>query len=518
MNRIYLYLLGFLLCIQCKENDNNQIHIRGIVKNSNGEYITLAIEHLHRGSLNFDGFKSVGCRTGEDGKFLIAADKITEGSNYTLFCNNQALTLVLFKGDDLELEFDVNNIDSIFIRGKGAGKNNVLLLEQFQRKYQYNFNFKMAQFKAYMDSLTLLQSKILKAIYEKDTACKEIRNVVNLKDIKRIIEETPVTPTEYGFLKQIILANKYSLAGYPSYLCEHNLADSSRINFSDFYFDFFNAQEFKEIDIVPNWYFSCCIYNILQMEYLREMQTNNPKLTYRDWNFMYQDSLYWTQKNRLLKTMTTPDVYDYFRAEELSANTLNLGDIISYSRDKKEFFNNCNDKKYIDRFKNFESLLDSGLKDKEYDLGNSKCTLNDITFKQLLERYKGQNLYLVIWTSGFAEAEVIPFLPALLDLEKECKGDIKVLNICIDEAKNKNLWAAKIIDNTWKGEHYFFPIKSENDNIVQMLNCKKIFGYCDGGATYKFIDKNGKMVNDFGSPQQLSREKIKEISRISPSI
>lgn len=150
-------------------------------------------------------------------------------------------------------------------------------------------------------------------------------------------------------------------------------------------------------------------------------------------------------------------------------------------------------------------------------MGETKHILNEITFNQLIKNFKGENLYLVIWAAPYAEVGVIPFLPALLDFENECKGDLKVLNICIDEEKNKNLWAAKIIDNAWKGEHYFFPINNKNDTIVQMLNCKKIFGYCDGGVTYKFIDKNGKMVNDFSSPQQLSREKIKELLRISPS-
>lgn len=352
MNRIILYLLVFLLFIQCKEGEPNQIRIRGNVKNSNGEYITLTIEPRYRGALNFDGFKSVGCRIDEKGEFQISADNITEGSNYSLWCNNNHINLVvLFSGDDLDLNFDVNSIDSIFFRGKGAGKNNVLSLEQFQPNYA---DLSMIRFKAYLDSLISLQSKILDAIYKQDTCCKEIKSAINRKDIKRIIDETPLTTEEYRFLKKIVLTNQYSLAGYPSYLCGYGLADSIAINFSDPYFDFFHVKDFKEIDIVANLYFSRCISDVLQMEYIKNLQTTKPALTYRDWNFMQYDSVFWVQRNILLKRMVKPHVYDHFCAEELSAD-LSLGNLDSYEKDKTEFFHSCKNRKYLDRFKDFKS-------------------------------------------------------------------------------------------------------------------------------------------------------------------
>jgi hypothetical protein len=245
------------------------------------------------------------------------------------------------------------------------------------------------------------------------------------------------------------------------------------------------------------------------MEYLRKTQKVNHKLTYRDWNFMWRDSLYWVQKPEYLKNIANPEVYDNYCAEELSS-TLNIGDSVYYNRDKTKFFINCSDNKYLDGFKRFENLIATGLKNKEYNLNDARCSLNYSSYKQLIENYKGKNIYIVLWTSPFAEASVIPFLPALLDIEKVCKDEIKVINICIDEAKNKNLWAAKIIDNSWKGDHYFFPIKNENDSIVHKLNCKNIFGYCYGGVAYKLIVKNGTMINDFDSPQQLTKVKIEK--------
>ncbi len=65
-------------------------------------------------------------------------------------------------------------------------------------------------------------------------------------------------------------------------------------------------------------------------------------------------------------------------------------------------------------------------------------------------------------------------MPAIINLEENIKEKFEVINICIDQEVNKNLWAARIIDNSWKGNHYFLPIEG-NDSTLSNFNCNVNF-------------------------------------------
>jgi len=173
----------------------------------------------------------------------------------------------------------------------------------------------------------------------------------------------------------------------------------------------------------------------------------------------------------------------------------------------KQFIKNCNNNKYLNRINHFQNLLENGLQNTDYNLSASQFALTPTKLDSLLKSFKGKPVYLVIWSAQFAGSTVIPKLPSIIDFEKENLGKIEVVNICIDKANFKDLWAARIIDNSWRGHHYFLPSEG-NDSIINMFDAKNIFAFCYDGATYTLIDKDGNLVNGVDAPIMLTKDSL----------
>jgi hypothetical protein len=525
INMKKIILLSFLsiTLIQCKDKIDQGIKIHGNIKNSNHEYVSLTFEPRSAGCFNFESFKNIGTRVDDIGSFDIISQNLTDYAKYRLQVNDKFIELFLFNGDDLNFELDAKNIDSsFFVTGKGAGKINVLWLKQFTIRFKRSY--KREAFKIFVDSIVSAQSILLDAIYHKDSNCLVVANANNQISINKIIRETPLTEKEYKILKMKIGLLKNAIGEYPKQLCMYGIVDSAIINFSDPYFSYLNDENLKHSDLLYYAGFENYIDGLLIVEYLKDKQKSNPKISYNDWTSFAQDSLFWVNRFSNLKKLFKPESYDRYYADVLSSE-LSSGDLLYFNRDKIDFYNNCSNSKYIERIRNFETLLTTGLNNKEYNLNDTKYTLNDSTFKILLQSFKGKPVYIALWSSPYVEAGIIPFLPSLYDIEKDFKGDIEFIDICIDNVKNKNLWAAKIIDNNWKGNHYFFPIADkkdkvihnfpitdEYDSIVYKLNCKGVFGFCEG-ESYTFIDKDGNMINNCESPRMLTKDKIEKYTK-----
>jgi hypothetical protein len=161
----------------------------------------------------------------------------------------------------------------------------------------------------------------------------------------------------------------------------------------------------------------------------------------------------------------------------------------------------------LSRIENFNDLLKNGLKNTEYNLGDDKLQLNGLSVDSLIESHKGKAMYVIIWSARFAGASITPLMSSIMEFEKNNSDELEIINICVDENKYKNLWAARIIDNSWKSNHYFISLEG-NDSIIHKFNCEDISSFCDGGATYSFIDEDGKILNNVEAPIMLTREKI----------
>lgn len=165
----------------------------------------------------------------------------------------------------------------------------------------------------------------------------------------------------------------------------------------------------------------------------------------------------------------------------------------------------ASDRKYQQRIDVFKERIESGLNDPEYNPGTKSLELDKPAFDALTERYKGKNVLFVFWSAQFAGSSVMQSLPAIDYLER--KYGLEVLNICVDKSQYKNLWAARIIDSHWKGQHFFMPIET-NANTLNAFGAKNIASFCSGGATYTLLSKTGKIQGNISRPTELTKDKL----------
>ena len=506
MKKITLSVVICITLIQCNTKVNEGVIIRGNVKNSNQEYIVLTHIPRFRGNLNFDNFKSLGTSIDEKGNFTLISKTITHASNYSLQFKNSGINLTLFKGDNINLEFDITNLDnSIFATGQGAGKINVLNLKQFEY-VPIDLENTLEGYNSHNDSVISSRLSILNAIYSKDIDSKEILNASNKGQMEKIVIESPLSKLEYEFLKKLILINRYPVTDIISKLSANKLLDSTLIDFSNPIFKFFNEQEYSKIDNIDDWYFANYLDEILCIEFIKSKQKENPQLSFKDWNSFSSGPLYRNWISSYLKSSFKTEVYDKFYADQITW-LMTLG--MPYEELYKNFKEQCTNNKYLIRINSFKSLLDSGLSNSEYKLGADNLSLDGPKFNSLIESYKGKPIYIIFWSAQYAGSSVIGQLPSIINFEKANQGEIEVINICIDKDKYKNLWAARIIDNSWKSTHYFMPIEG-NDSTLNKFSSEKISSFCNGGATYSRIDKKGNIYNRIEAPIRLTKDEIKK--------
>ncbi|MGM0667909.1 MAG: hypothetical protein ACQETA_11355 [Bacteroidota bacterium] len=499
-----LFLACLLLVVQCRDTGNEGVTIQGHDSNSNNEYIVLNYMPRLRGCLNFDNFRNTGTRINDDGYFSLSADRLTHAATYTLVYKNKGIRLELFKGDNLELEFDINDpASTCFAKGQGAAKINILNLAQFKPDLFYDVKYTLDEYKSRLDSITAVQAGILNAIKNGDPDNALITNAGNRDKIERIITENSISEGEVRFIENIIFSSRAAISGFITYLCERKKLDSTEIDFSGDMFSVFNTANYNKIDNTNDFRVANALEDILYLEYVRTQQEKGDVIRYNDWTAYQQDTAILKWIPGFIKANFNSDVHDKFFAENVAiAQTLGFDYQESYE-DLRESITNM---KYIERIDRFEELLENGLANPEYKLDMEEKTLDREAFEKLISN-NDQPLFITFWSARFAGSTIIPHLPAIKDFERDIKDDFKVLNICIDEETHKNLWAARIIDDEWKAGHYFLPVEG-NDSTLTRFNCTRLSSFCFGGAKYSLVDTNGNTINDLESPMTLTREKL----------
>ncbi|WP_276168308.1 hypothetical protein [Zobellia alginiliquefaciens] len=507
MKKFLLLLIFSILLVACYTTSNDGIEISGYVKNSEKEYIHLNYLPRLRGNLSFDNFTSIGSNIDSEGYFNLNSDKITDGANYSLEFKNNGIQLILFRGDNIQLDFDVNNPkESLFAIGKGAGKINTLNLKQFGYD---NFDFEnienINEFSNHIEDVISGQISLLNYIYLKKQNDKIVLESDNKAKIQKIIANSPLTEKEYKFLLNRINFQRYSLqTNFLNKISGLKNLDSIEINFKDKAFKHFSKKEYQKLNNINDWHLANNLESILQIEYLKKLvEQDSVRVTYGNWQSFFNNSDYKKWANSFLKDNLNGEIYNKYYAD-LSTWLMTLGaDYKTYSDNLDPNKSN----KYLKKINEFENLLENGLDNKAYALNKDTFTLDKLKFESLLEKYKGKPLLITFWSAQFAGSSLVNNLPSIKNFTKANKEKINVINICIDKEVNKKVWAARIIDNEWKSKHYFLPIE-KNDSILNKFSDKKISAFCDGGVTYAFINKNGTINNGIKFPFHLSTEKI----------
>lgn len=504
MRNIFKNLIVFLIIgitfYQCKTNNPNGIIVSGNVENSNQDYVILSYFPRFRGNPSFDGFKNIGMQIDKNGKFNLISEKATDGGDYSLLFRNTNINLPLFKGDNIKVDFDINNPnETVFVTGQGAGKINILNLEQFKSKYFSDLNYTVEEYKKYSDSIAFVQQSILNSVYQKDLKTDFVISAKNRDKIEQIINENTLSQKEFDFISLKIYLQKLSLSSYISYLSEINKQDSTKLDFKSNLFDDFNEENYKKITNLNDWKFEDALENILIFERLKSIQNSGENINLKNYNNFLQGREYAKWKTDYIKQTFNSEVFDMSIAGPL-AFYMSLG--YDYNNTYVNFIENCTDKKYLDWVNNFKNLLDSGLNNSEYNLASNELTLDKTKFEKLVVDNADKPMFFVFWSARHAGASVIQDLPALNDFDDDYGNNINIINICLDKAKHKNLWAARIIDSSWKGKHYFMPFEN-NDSTLNAFTNKDISSLCSGGVTYAIMNSDGKIINNIDSPLRL---------------
>ena len=498
-NLIVFLIIGITF-YQCKTNNPNGIIVRGNVKNSNQDYVILSYFPRYRGNPSFDGFKNIGSQIDKNGKFTLTSEEITDGGEYSLLFRNTNIMLPLFKSDNIKLDFDINNPnETVFATGQGAGKINILNLEQFKSKYFSDLNYTVAEYKKYSDSIAFVQQSLLNSVYQKDLINDVVITAKNRDKIERIINENTLSQKEFDFINLKIYLQKLSLSSYISYLSEINNQDSTKLDFKSNLFDDFIEKNYKNITNLNNWEIEDALENILIFEYLKGIQNSGENINLKNYNNFLQGREYAKWKTDYIKQTFNSEVFNMSMAGPL-AFYMSLG--YDYSKSYVNFVENCTNEKYLNWINNFKNLLDNGLNNSEYNLSSEELTLDKIKFDKLVSENINKPIFFVFWSARFAGASVIQDLPALNDFNEIFGNDINVLNICLDRAEYKNLWAARIIDSSWKGKHYFMSFEN-NDSTLNAFTNKDISSLCSGGVTYAIMKQDGNIINNIDSPIRL---------------
>ncbi|MEL7118471.1 MAG: hypothetical protein AAFO07_03490, partial [Bacteroidota bacterium] len=247
--------------------------------------------------------------------------------------------------------------------------------------------------------------------------------------------------------------------------------------------------------------------NILPSEYLRQMYDQEEVMTFHDWWTVLKEPGGITWTDTFLKENFRDEIRNIYFAE-LFAFMLTLG---MHTEDKFDHLKQtCTEEHILNRIIHYHDLVEYGMEDGTYPLFSEDLVLNEPKFNELLDQHKGKPLYIIFWNAQYAGSHLIGNLPEVKAFEKKNKEKLQVINISIDMEKHKGLWAARIIDNAWNSAHYFMPIEG-NESTLNKLSSKTIASFCNGAATYTFIDENGNIIDSNAkSPMELVSEDIEE--------
>ncbi|MGQ2983914.1 hypothetical protein [Flavobacterium sp.] len=494
---VALLLLPFL-----SRSQTEHFTLKATVKNTGQDYVTLNYEPRLRGTLSPEGYQATGAVIDSKGNFKLGSDRIADGAEYYLDFNKKIIRLVLFNDDELKLEADLDNLQgSIFATGKGAGKINVMYLPQFEYKL-IDTKLSLNEFVARNDSTVASRLTLLEAIHSKNTLSPAIVSAPNSQKMQRIIKETPLSQKEYDFLKLDIEVQRYLVSDYISATSETASYSNVAINPESQFFNAFRRDDHRKIKNLNHYHFGNAAEQILKFEFIRTKLEANTTLTYKDWNktIVWEEYSAWIKQ--YLRDNFTAEVHDSYYTDILNwYATMGIDDASLYQYLKDNAYN----KECLNRYDVFKKLLDNGLNDANYDLNKKTMMLDKPAFDALLQKHKGKSVLYVFWSAQFAGASVLNCLPAVAYLEKQY--GLIVINICVDRAEHKNLWAARIIDSDWKGSHYFMPVENNADTLEAFGN-SNIGSFCSGGAAYILVNKTGDIHKDITRPTELTSTKM----------
>lgn len=505
--KIFAFLCFCILYSCTQKSHQTGASIKGTILHSNQEYILLAYNPRQRGNLNFDDFKSVGTYIDKKGNFSLTTDKLTDKAIYSLEFANQNQSITLFDGDDITITFDINNAnDTFFATGKGAGKLNVMHLSQFVSTFpvETKNSVTLNEYLNVVEIKIASQLAFLHSIYTKKIDDTVIQSATNKELIARIVNETPLSKKEYDFLQKLIKLQRFSMVS--NFLTMKSSDDV--IDFERSKQLLFNTSQYEIFDHLNNWKFTHALEQILKIEYIIQLQKEEAKyITYTNWQSFLYTPAYDAFCFNFLKENFPLEVLNKYHFD-LKAWLLTIG--IEPSKSLESFTQQQSPNKYTERVQQFQNLLDTSLQNDQYNLADTSKKMNSEKLDALISSSKEKPVYIVFWSAKFAGASLIKQLPVFKEIERQYANNVNFVYICVDKQQYKNLWAARIIDNSWKATHYFLA-EEGNENILKLFGDKPIDQFCLGGANFAYITKEGSIQHNLPSFANMNKEEVAKL-------
>lgn len=497
-------LLGcvFLACenadeVSLPEDLHSGVTVSGHVADGAGEYIRLLYSPQYRGNLNPEGYCTQGTRIGNDGTFRFTVEEVTEGGNYTLVMEDNFLLLVLSAGDSLYLNMNPNDKAAALVAlGRGAGKINFLRLDQLEYDFEHVIGTQTPrEFALRADTVIERQLQALEAIYAEDPNHEVVTGAANRAELEGLITQTPLTADEYVYLNQRLRIQRYTMTmGWLARMANDPELASLPVDFDSEAFRPFNPEEYQTLDQVNDWHLANGLNAILTTEYRKKLSGRaDTVVTYGNWHQLYAaDFNAWA--SNYLKQHFNVHIHDtYFGA--LASFALSIG---GNHQPYYEMLDETAGGPYAARLKEFSNLLEEDTR-MEYGYETDSLMLDMPKLQVILDRHVGKELLINFWSAQYAGSSIVDNIPLMQDFERRNRGEMKVINVCVDSLQQKNLWAARIMDCGWDADHYFVPIEG-NDGLLDAFSSRNLATFCEGGASYALINGEGNIHRELDFP------------------
>ena len=393
-----------------------------------------------------------------------------------------AESLLLFEGDSLHFDIQQTKPFVGFATGRGAGKFNVSKLAQLQYEYlDLEPERSPEGFVQYIDSIIDYRYRLLNAIYKQQADSPIVMEAPNKEEIQKIIQLSPLNPAEFDYLDRLIHFQRYYSIG--AFLQEGNFPEQFQdmaLDFNGPVFKHFKEESYRRLSSIYDFRLFHALEYITKFEYVRQQQSQEGvKVTYGNWTELMRAPEFSTWAPEFIQNNFKQEVYNSYYAQYCAWSLTLTGDPGSMV----DYLGMDEGNKYLNRIQHYKELLDTGLSDEVYQLHQASKSLDKQSFNEILKQNQFTPLFIVFWSAQYAGASMVNEIPALKDFEKEYADKIKVIYVCVDQEAHKKMWAARIIDESWEGEHYFLP-QEGNESTLTPFGDKPISNFCGGGATY----------------------------------
>jgi hypothetical protein len=469
-----------ILAVAAVVNAFSSAIIAGSIRNAKSKFVELQYLGSSSAYPNYYGPSQLCSLINENCEFKIRFETSNDYCQYILYFNSGKICFdfVIKNNDRLNLIVDLNNLDSTFIvKGEGSGFANYEFARDIIMPHKRPI-LSDEEIITYWENRRLSDLNLLKSFRN-----GHYINVDSLSDkevvtINRLIKNTNLNSNEYEIIQNRLnyyITSAIRMTSF-DYLLTH----------IDKYYNLYN-----NIDLSKNYILNDCTTSGLS-EYLVRLSCYKKYIDSTGSMSHNFADYFETSKNVLKGDLLQKYMADYLYDLMISGK---YKDYEEYLNRSKGVLTNI---VYISKLNSFYNNYLGALDNKEFNLNSPDKQLNDSSVKLILNSYKGQKVYLIVWKISSETSYTLTPLFKLTKLNLiqalQKNKNIKFIDICLGDDSIKPHWASMIINHNWKGNHYFYSSGDKKD-FRKKLNCGDKMQYCSG-ELYYLLDENGKIEKD----------------------